>query len=245
MKISVCMATYNGEKFVSEQLRTILSQLAPADEVIIVDDASGDSTCSMIEQLADNRIRIFRNSENLGVLASFEKALRHSTGEVIFLSDQDDVWYPNKVRRFHSVFQNYPAITLVISDVSVIDGDGDLLLQSRQAEKPFRSGLLTNLIKNRYTGCAMAFRRAALRYCLPFPPSIPMHDVWIGMLTEVYGKITFLDEPLIFHRRHGNNASPDKNAPYLRMLCWRMSLLYNLTRRRLSVRRCMGTQIEW
>jgi glycosyltransferase involved in cell wall biosynthesis len=238
MKISVCMATYNGERYLQEQLGSILSQLGANDELIIVDDASQDATCGIVERLRDPRIQLIRNEANQGVLASFETALRQTTGEIIFLSDQDDVWHPEKVSRFMRLFETRPEITLAISDARIIDGDGRVITQSRTAANKHHSdGILRNIIINRYMGCTMAFRRNTLRFCLPFPPSIPMHDMWIGILNEIYGETELLYEPLINHRRHGGNTSPNKHVGYSKMLRWRIHLIYNLLRRRLTVSR--------
>lgn len=237
MKISVCMATYNGERYLSEQLESILSQLRLEDELIVVDDASQDSTYDILVGFRDPRMLIMRNKMNQGVLASFEIALRHAKGEVIFLSDQDDVWHPEKVSRFLSLFRMRPDITLAISDAKIIDGDGRTISSSRLAGNKFKTGVLANLLKNNYLGCALAFRRDILRYCLPFPSSIPMHDMWIGILNELYGKTVFIEDQLINHRRHGRNASRDKHGSYSEMFRWRMNLIINLLHRRLTVSR--------
>lgn len=240
MKISVCMATYNGEQFLFEQLDSILSQLRTNDELVIVDDASHDRTCAIVKGFLDPRILLICNSANRGVLASFETALRHSTGEIIFLSDQDDVWHPEKVSRFLHVFESRPDVTLAISDARIVDADGRVMSQSRLNGKNFSPRVLSNIIKNGYLGCALAFRREILHYCLPFPRSIPMHDMWIGILNQMYGESAFLREPLLSHRRHGGNASPDNHASYSQMFRWRMSLVFNLVLRRLTVSRKSG-----
>ena len=94
--ISVCIATYNGEKYLREQLDSILPQLAESDEVIVSDDGSTDGTIDLITSLNDPRIKIVSNSGRKGYVGNFENALKHTTGDYIFLSDQDDIWYPNK-----------------------------------------------------------------------------------------------------------------------------------------------------
>jgi glycosyltransferase involved in cell wall biosynthesis len=241
--VSVAMATYNGEGFLSEQLDSIVSQLGSTDEVIIVDDASRDATCAIVEGFRDPRIRLIRNETNRGVLASFETALRNTTGEIIFLSDQDDVWHPDKVDHFLHLFKTRPKVTLVMSDARIIDGDGRVISQSRLNGKDFNPRVLSNLVRNGYLGCAIAFRRDTLHYCLPFPRSIPMHDMWIGILNQMYGEMAFLREPLLSHRRHGDNASPDTHASYSQMFRWRTYLIFNLIRRRLTVGRKAETRI--
>jgi glycosyltransferase involved in cell wall biosynthesis len=241
--VSVAMATYNGESYLSEQLGSILPQLSATDELIIVDDASQDATCAIVERLRDHRIRLIRNETNQGVLASFETALRNTTGEIIFLSDQDDVWHPEKVGRFLLLFKARPKVTLVISDARIIDADGRVLSQSRLNGKEFDPRVVPNLVRNRYVGCALAFRRDILHYCLPFPRSVPMHDMWIGILNQIYGETAFLREPLLSHRRHGGNSSPDTHASYSQMFRWRTYLIFNLVRRRLTVGRKAETRL--
>ncbi len=222
MKLSVAMAAYNGASYLRQQLASILPQLAPGDELIVVDDASEDATCSMVAEFQDARIRLLKNPRNLGVLASFERALRNTTGEVIFLSDQDDLWRPDKVHKFLAAFAD-PEVTLVLSDAAVIDAEGNLVCRSFFDPYPFRPGVLRNVIRNRYLGCTMAFRRALLARVLPFPPKVPMHDMWIGMLNDIYGKTCYLDEPLVSYRRHGNNAS--RPGAWKQKLIWRARLL--------------------
>jgi hypothetical protein len=147
------------------------------------------------------------------------------------------VWHPEKVNRFLHVFETRPEITLAMSDAKLIDGDGRVISQSRITRRKFNPGVVSNVVKNSYLGCALAFRHSILRYCLPFPPSIPMHDMWIGILNQMYGETVFLQEQLISHRRHGHNASPDRHAAYSQMFSWRMHLIFNLAQRRLTVSR--------
>ena len=103
--ISVCMASFNGNKYIKKQLDSILSQLGIDDEVIIVDDASEDDTVSTIMNFNDPRIKLFENENNTGVIASFERSITLAKGEIIFLSDQDDIWLPNKIQKMMSLFQ--------------------------------------------------------------------------------------------------------------------------------------------
>lgn len=211
IKISVCMATYNGERFVGEQLDSILSQLREHDEVVVVDDASRDGTVAAIRELADDRIRLEKNRRNLGVLASFERAIRAATGEVLFLSDQDDVWLPEKVTSVLSAFRRHPDVTMISTDVDIVDGDGQLLSAGfprvRFGDETRGRKLLRNLYKNRYLGCTLAFRASVVSHILPFPPDIPMHDMWIGMVNDIVGRTHFLDQRLVRYRRHDSNTT--------------------------------------
>ncbi len=197
------MATKNGERFLREQIDSILCQLGTHDELVISDDASTDTTTDIIASYQDSRIKLIRNEYSAGVVANFEAALTASSGEYIFLSDQDDVWEAHKVEL---VVRELQRNELVISDCLVVDRN---MLPQRTFFASHRSGqgFLKNLIRNSYMGCCMAFRRNLLARALPFPKDIPMHDLWIGLIGEMYGKVSFLPEVLVYHRRHLSNAT--------------------------------------
>lgn len=228
VRISVCMAVYNGASFIREQIASILPQLGERDELVIVDDASKDNSIAIVESFHDRRIRIVRQERNRGVVQSFGRALEEARGEIIFLADQDDVWRADKVRKVLEMFASHPEVTLAMSDVVVIDAAGKIISGPKFGEKKFPQGLLRNLVRNRYQGSAMAFRRSILEYCLPFPAEIPMHDAWIGLVNQLAGETGFIDEPLLFYRRHGRNESPDMHAPVMKMIRWRWVLIKNL-----------------
>jgi glycosyltransferase involved in cell wall biosynthesis len=204
------MATYNGEKYIDAQLRSILGQLHERDEVIIVDDGSRDSTKYRINACNDSRVRLIEHQQNLGVVATFEDAVRSATGEVIFLADQDDIWAPGKVERVLGAFQQHPEAQIVMTQVSQIDQDG---LPSRggtyRGRKRFRAGFWHNMLRNHFQGSAMAFRASLLHAVLPFPKKVGfLHDHWIGTRNAVCGgTVVFIQEPLLLYRRHSGNLS--------------------------------------
>lgn len=227
--ISICMATYNGSDYIERQLLSILCQLGEADEVILVDDFSSDATLEVVERLSDRRIKIYRNGSNEGVLRSFERAISLASGDIIFLSDQDDVWCPEKVKRFLQVFDGRPDVTLVLSDAKVINEIDEIVADSFFASRGgFSPGIWHNIAKNKYLGCTMAFRRSMVEKFLPFPEDIPMHDMWIGCINSIYGTPCFLDLPLMAYRRHQHNASPAKRRDIAQILVWRWQLVKNL-----------------
>lgn len=205
INISVCMATYNGEKYIKEQLDSILAQLNKNDEVIISDDSSTDKTVKIIKAYKDNRIKIFENQKYRSPIFNFENALKYASGDIIVLSDQDDVWKKNKIETIKKYMQNYD---LVLSDADIIDEHGNILQESFYEINGSRKGVIKNIIKNSYLGCTMAFNGKVLEKSLPFPKDLPMHDWWIGLVSELYGKTYFIEDKLISYRRHGNNASP-------------------------------------
>lgn len=238
MRVSVAMATYNGERFVETQLRSILEQLDPDDEIVIVDDASTDRTRERIAAFSDPRIRLHANGRNEGVFRSFERALRMTSGDVVFLADQDDVWLPGKRSRLSEALESDAAVTVAISDAQVIDADGHVVAPSFMALRGgFRAGLASTLVKNRYLGCAMAFKRRLLDVALPIPPDVPMHDMWLGAVSGLVGRTVYVDRALMQYRRHSANVSPSRRAYLARMLLWRWRLARNVAARALAVRR--------
>ncbi len=233
-RISICMATYNGERYVEAQMRSILGQLPADSEVVVVDDASRDETVAIVDSFDDERIRIIRSPGNCGTVASFERALMEARGDIIFLCDQDDLWKPDKVSHVMQAFSD-PAVTLVLSDAKIIDAEGKDIEQSYfQTRGGFVQGVAQNILHNHYIGCTMAFRRQILAYCLPFPKKLPMHDSWIGIANDLFGKTVYIDEPLVGYRRHGQNVSRKGNLP--QQLRWRLNLLVNIIRLRLRTK---------
>jgi glycosyltransferase involved in cell wall biosynthesis len=209
-KISVCMATYNGERHIEEQLRSILIQLRSTDEVVIVDDASTDLTRTIIQEVNDTRVQMHVNTCNRGVLASFETSLLKSSGDIIFFSDQDDVWESGKLSTILQLFEMYPDVTVIASDATVIDDFGKILNESYYSTRsPFKTGLFANLFHFRFQGCGMAFRRSLFGEIFPFPHGFDLlHDEWIGLRARISGhKIYYLNTPLFQYRRHLSNTS--------------------------------------
>ena len=213
--ISVCIATYNGEEFIKEQLDSILCQLGEHDEIILSDDGSTDRTVEIVNGYADPRITILHNQEH-GFVHNFENAIRHAKGDYIFLSDQDDKWFPNKVERCVGLLQDY----LVVNHNSVLtDKAGTPTGTDFFSLHHSKGGFLQTIIRNSYSGCCMAFRKELLKYALPFPKKIASHDIWLGLIAEKKGKSCFLAEPLLYYRRHGHNASSTSDKSKLSL--WR------------------------
>lgn len=223
------MATYNGTAWIDLQLQSILSQLGADDEVVVIDDGSTDNTVGKVRGYGDPRIRVLRNERNLGVDATFERAISEARGDFIFLSDQDDMWYPQKVARVLELFRTNPDATLVLSDARIVDGGGNVIRESYFADRGrFVPGVLAGIVKSKFLGCAIAFRSELKGKILPFPLPIPGHDMWIGVVNELYGRTVFTPEPLIAYRRHGRNASPSTRQGLLQMIVWRWQLVRGL-----------------
>jgi len=225
------MATYNGEKYIKEQLDSILCQLSELDEIIISDDGSTDKTIEIIKMYHDPRIKLYTNTNRKGVVGNFENALSKAHGDFIFLADQDDVWMPNKVDTMLMALEN---VDLCVCDCELIDSYGEIIYPSFFRLNHSKKGFLRNLLKNSYLGCCMAFKRDFLKYILPFPSNIAMHDIWIGLCVELWGESVFLKDKLVKYRRHSNNASPTgekSNFSILYKTMYRFNFLFQLFKR--------------
>ena len=205
-RISVCVATYDGEEFIERQLQTILPQLGPDDEVVVSDDSSTDNTLEVIERIGDSRIRLFPGQTFHSPVYNFENALKQAHGDVIFLSDQDDEWVEGWVE---VALVELREVSLVVCDAYVIDADGNPRLHhgGEVYHGMRRPGLLQNLYRNGYIGCCCAFRREVLEVALPFPVRLPWHDWWLGLIADVFFNSRFISSKMIRHRRHDTNAS--------------------------------------
>ena len=208
IRISVAMATYNGEKYIEKQLVSILNNICENDEIIISDDGSTDSTLEIIKKLNKGNIKVIKGPKK-GVMKNFENAIKNCRGEFIFLSDQDDIWAAGKVENVLKLFEK--GVTAVVHDVSYINEKDEIMYKSFFEKRRVRSGLVNNLIKNSYLGNAMCFRGDLKEKVIPIPVDKRMsdqwHDQWIGLVCEAYGKVVFDKQVLGYYRRHSSNVS--------------------------------------
>lgn len=211
--VSVCIPTYNGAKYIKEQLESILSQLGINDEVIISDDQSSDNTLEIIREFHDPRIIILSHPKTnqkftYGYTANnLEYALGAAKGDYIFLSDQDDVWLPDKLKLFMRTFAD---ADIVLSDCTIVDKCLNVLYSSKFKLEGVKVSPFNNLIHCGYLGCCMAFKRGLLQWILPFPTNVP-HDLWIGLVGEKVGRFKMLRESTLLYRRHDFNVSATNN----------------------------------
>ena len=229
--ISVCVATYNGEKYIEQQLKSILSQLGPEDEVIISDDGSKDETIEVIKMINDGRVKIHFNKGTHGYTPNFENALRLSKGNYVFLSDQDDLWAPNKVSRCMEELKTHDA---VFHDAKVISGEGEVINESLKNIRPSYTSLFGNFYKMGHLGCCTAYNRKLINLALPFPKNYKLcsHDDWLVEISCAYGKVSDIDDKLTYYRRHGNNTSELKSSQSLYdKVIFRVYELYHLLKR--------------
>jgi glycosyltransferase involved in cell wall biosynthesis len=228
--ISVCMAVFNGERYLEDQLRSILVQLSAHDEVIIVDDCSRDSSETLIRKTQDSRIILLRNEINVGPTASFARAISQAKGRYIFLSDQDDIWHPEKVASISRAFDSTKSL-VIVSDARIVDSDSKVLCESFFSLRGSRPGFWHNLYKNGFLGCCMALRSEAKAFFLPFPDYNQMHDEWIGLCASIAGEVTFIQKKLIDYRRHEKNVTRMTHGSLISMIRKRLKFSFYILRR--------------
>lgn len=231
--ISVCIATYNGEKYIKEQLLSILPQLGKKDEVIISDDHSTDNTLDIVKGLNDNRIKIVINNREKGYTSNFENALSYAIGDYIFLSDQDDIWMSNKVDYCIAELKEYD---LVVSDAILINSKGEKIDDSFFYKRNVYYTWLGNIFKFGFLGCCMAFKMNVLKKALPFPKKhlYCTHDNWIFLVAQSFYKVKISHEKLIRYRRHTDNTSAggfSDGTTFFFKIAYRCYLLYHLSKR--------------
>lgn len=227
MKNSVIMATYNGEKYITEQLDSIRNQTLPPDEVIICDDCSSDNTRTIInEYISKYKLtgwQLYSNEKNIGFFDNFFKALRLSTGDIIYLSDQDDVWDKDKLRTFTMQFEKNTNLMMVQSDFRFIDEYGNLL-NKKEHYHGFTNGNFCELTsfemcKFAGSGYTMSFRRRVFEkifdLCLNEKKDIfKFHDIMIGLVAVSEGECLLCRNIIDKHRIHENNITKKKNRSY-------------------------------
>ncbi len=233
--ISVALCTYNGEKYIEEQLNSILYQTLPVDEIVICDDGSIDNTLEILNQYRnkDARIKVFSNIKNLGLVKNFEKAIRLTSGDFIFLSDQDDVWKEDKVEVMINFFQKKPDCLMLFTNGTLIDERnnclGSTLWDKWGFNEEVKKSWLNNqnafldLIKNynKVTGATLAFKKELKTVILPITvPRLYWHDTWIAINAAYLNGLYFLEENTINYRTHNkqqiginvDNQTVDRNS---------------------------------
>ncbi|MWB98845.1 glycosyltransferase family 2 protein [Agromyces seonyuensis] len=221
-RVSVAMATHAGAPFIAEQLRSILTQSRPIDELVVVDDASPDDTVAIVERtIAEHAatgaaldVVLLRNDRPLGVTANFERALRAATGEIVALSDQDDRWAADRIERALVELERRPAAELVASDARLVDADGvdggvrlfaALGIDAARLDAVAGERAVDELLRrNLFTGATMLVRRGLIERSAPFPESW-VHDEWLAIAAALGGGIAVVRDPLIDYRQHGGN----------------------------------------
>ncbi|MGN1273881.1 MAG: glycosyltransferase family 2 protein [Thermoguttaceae bacterium] len=218
LSVSIALCTYNGERFLREQLDSYSRQTRLPDEIVVCDDGSKDRTLAILEEWAKTspcNVRIVRNEQNLGYAQNFGKAVSLCTGDVIFLSDQDDVWEPEKIEKMTAVFEEEPEVNLVVSDGFIIDENAQKVERSMREltelwyyDEPEAFCVLNPQKEDCFPqGCASAFRATLRELFLPVPPNWP-HDIWLQVTAPLAGQGRVLNSRLFSYRLYSANTSP-------------------------------------
>lgn len=206
MKISIALATYNGDKYISEQLESFSNQDTLPDELVIFDDTSKDNTVNILQQFAKTApfpVHIRSNTSNIGYTKNFERAISSCRGDIILLSDQDDIWLSNKISVILRHFQANSDTQLIVNDAFVVDAT--LLSKNRTLSSQLNSAGLAE--HELHHGCCMSLRKDFAQLILPIPDAIYSHDSWINTVATRLSVRHFLREPLQLYRRHADSTS--------------------------------------
>ena len=230
-KISVAIAVYNGEKYLAEQLDSILAQLEKEDEIVVSYDKSTDNSLDVINKYCENdsRVRVVMNN-NAGVTGNFSNAIANCKNEYIFICDQDDIWAENKRDKVVADFTVHGA-DMVIHNGVHINGEGKVISEPFFSMYRIGNGKLKNIIKPRYSGCCTAFTADMAKKILPIPPKTDAYDHWVGTVGEFMGEIFYEEKVLLYHRLHGDNVTPEKRRSLSVIIKARTHLLYCLAKR--------------
>lgn len=214
MKIDILMATYNGEKYLKEQLDSILNQTYKDFRLLISDDCSKDSTTKILDEYAENddRIILFKQKENLGIIKNFEFLMKNVESEFFMFSDQDDIWNESKVEKTISKIEETTS-DLVYADLEVVDEKMNTLSSSYWKLKGFEHKIYkynnfeSLYLNNFITGSTMIIRKKMLDKILPMihESKYILHDYWVALVVSKLGKISYINEPLVKYRQHKNN----------------------------------------
>lgn len=208
MRVSVVIATYNGDKYIQDQIYSILNQTIMPNELVISDDGSNDETISLLTNLLEPykkriKIKILRNNQRLGYTYNFENGIKRTEGEIVFLSDQDDYWFKNKIEKIIEIFKRYQEIECVLNNAILTDSDlNSFDLSTLEQIDSFGINR-----ENYVLGSCSSFRGSFLKKLLPMPSGIYGHEEWFVRISDIMEKKFIIDTPLQYYRRHNTNVS--------------------------------------
>lgn len=208
MCVSVVMATYNGEKYLKQQLLSIVTQLKNEDEIIISDDGSTDNTKQIIMEAKKEHANIVLVAgPQKGIASNFENAIRYAKNDLILFSDQDDIWDQRKIEEIKNVFYSCPNTNVIMHNAGYIDSEGSVLSSDIFTDRATKHGFLRNIIRSTYYGCCMAFRKEFLMEYFHEAEKMLAYDQYLGLCAEWRRESQFLNKKLIYHRVHDGNES--------------------------------------
>lgn len=204
--ISVIISAYKGEMYIEEAIRSILCQLPYDGEIIVCDAQPGSAVGRVVKRLADEDSRVIPiEGKGAGVTENTVHALRYCRGERIFISSQNDVWLPDKIKRVSEAFDS--GADMVVHNAYITDEALEITEYSLFETFSVRSGVISNIIRNRFVGSCIAFDRRMLRFIMPIPKHIPDCNQWIGIICRIFGTVKLIDLPLCYYRCL--NGAPD------------------------------------
>jgi glycosyltransferase involved in cell wall biosynthesis len=241
--IDVCIASFNGGKYIQEQLVSILGQTEKVTKVIVCDDVSTDNTVLIVSKMVESNpaVQLIKNRKNLGHVKNFEKCLSLCSADFVFLADQDDVWDKDKVSEMVGVFKAHPNVVLAHHDLLYVDEELHALKRIGRVRKHGLQSsplfLLRQLLRPEVYGCGVAIRGSLLKKLLPFPGIVYAHDHWLATVAPLYGKVFLLDRKLVRYRQHHDNLTPKKSISIFKkiklrvlfLLCTAIALFRKLT----------------
>ena len=218
MKLSIALTTYNGARYLEAQLASFVAQTRRPDELVVCDERSADDTARILADFAATSpfpVRVVINDRRLGIIANFEKVIGLSTGDIIFLADQDDSWHPDKLARHEAIYAAEPDVGLVFSDANVVDGQLQplgLRMSQQLGITPERLAQLSGpdalalLVRRPFLlGCTISFRADLRRFLHPFPVN-QLHDNWIPFTLATVTRFRGIADPLIDYRSHNQQS---------------------------------------
>ena len=232
MRASIAMAVFNGERYIHEQIDSVLELMDVHDELVISYEPSTDATLDIIQnyERMDNRVKVVYD-DGCSVESNFNNAIKNCRGRYIFLSDQDDVWIDDKINRMVKFFQENPMTVVLISDGyltdSMLNRTGNIFCEYKTKTNP-----LANFIKGSYLGCQMAFDSRIKEYIWPVKVEPPLpHDLWLGIAGARYGDVKLLPDKLILHRLHDSNYSNTSKMKMINVIRNRIVFMSEIMKR--------------
>ena len=236
------MASFNGKRFIKQQIESILSQIGPSDELIVSDDGSIDGTLEMLSEISkvDPRVKVIKHHKDFivksdrpgnsfySVTENFENALSNAAGDYIFLSDQDDIWLPGKVA---TCLEHLKKFDCVVHNYQEIDINGNLIKEREFSKIPIHKTFIMNICNMFFRGCCIAFNRKILEKSLPIPKDVIGHDYWISSMASHYGKVFYEMKPLIQSRQHEDSVSAKRKTSLTYKINYRVVLIYRSIQR--------------
>ncbi len=235
IRVSVCMATHNGAMHLPAQIHSILENLGPRDEVIVVDDASTDTTIQVVLSFGDARIRLLRNPHNTGHVRTFERSMEAASGRYILLADQDDVWLPGRLASMVQRLSEYDVVATNFDEFGTNARSTLPRLSGRDSGRRLRNLVSMFLGRRAYFGSAMGLRAQALAWVLPIPPYVEAHDLWIALAGNLNGRVGHMEGSSLRRRLHASNLTPINRRSLWKIFRTRVLFvrgLFELARRR-------------